>query len=362
MSNNENENNEIVYEDLVEVIELESEEDLNKVKDGFYPDGRKFPINLKKHCIFRGVSDVDHELIPKALRKNKENGEYEICDYINSSIFDDYRSTTFQNIECQKDEKLSLKLQYKREFFVLFRFLDWADKSGLKIPVSTSVRKLLHSHINHFPGYWPKSEFYEVISLAQHYELPTCALDWSYDYKVALYFAVKNVLKEKDKDEKSNCVLWAFNYKNFEKYSTFVVEEGLKSQNKSQLRFYRPKYYNNPNLKAQKGLFTFLINKPETFNEHSLESLDNMVLHMVQESGFKNINSEIEVRLCGIKNFTLKDNEKIFYKFIIPGEYKSKILKKLYLDGYSEEYLFPGYKGVADAMKNRIALEKVDSN
>ena len=33
MSNNENENNEIVYEDLVGVIELESEEDLNKIKD-----------------------------------------------------------------------------------------------------------------------------------------------------------------------------------------------------------------------------------------------------------------------------------------------------------------------------------------
>ena len=63
-----------------------------------------------------------------------------------------------------------------------------------------------------------------------------------------------------------------------------------------------------------------------------------------------------------LKNFTLKNNEKIFYKFIIPGEYKSKILKKSYLDGYSEEYLFPGYKGVADAMKNRIVLEKVDSD
>ena len=83
---------------------------------------------------------------------------------------------------------------------------------------------------------------------------------------------------------------------------------------------------------------------------------------MVQESGFKNNNSEIEVRLCGIKNFTLKNNEKVFYKFIIPGEYKSKILRKLYLDGYSEEYLFPGYKGVADAMKNSIVLEKVDSD
>ena len=56
MSNNENENNEIVYEDLVEVIELESEEDLNKVKDGFNPDGRKFPINLKNIVFSEGLA------------------------------------------------------------------------------------------------------------------------------------------------------------------------------------------------------------------------------------------------------------------------------------------------------------------
>ena len=29
--------------DLVEVIELKKPEDLNNVKNGYYPDGRKFP-------------------------------------------------------------------------------------------------------------------------------------------------------------------------------------------------------------------------------------------------------------------------------------------------------------------------------
>ena len=341
-----------LYKDLVEEIRLKPE-DLDSIKKGLYPDGREFPIKLKERCIFRGVSSEDYELIPNALRE--KNGKYELCDYLHADISKDYHSAAFQDIECNNEKELTLELQYKREFFVLFRFLDWADKSGLKIPVSTNVRKLLHSYINHFPGYWPKSEFYEVISLAQHYGLPTCALDWSYDYKVALYFAVKNILKGDDSD----CVLWAFNYKYFEKYSTFVVEKGLKSQNKSQLRFYRPKYYNNPNLKAQKGVFTFLINKPETFNEKSLDPLDKVIWNMVRECYFKkNHNSEIEIELCGIKNFTLQKNERIFYKFIISGECKYRILKELYLDGYSEEYLFPGYKGVVDAMKNRMELEK----
>lgn len=84
-----------------------------------------------------------------------------------------------------------------------------------------------------------------------------------------------------------------------------------------------------------------------------------MICNIIQESNFKkNTNSEIEIKLEGIKKFTLQKDEKIFYKFIIPGKCKSKILKELYLDGYSEKYLFPGYKGVVDAMKNRIELEK----
>ena len=52
-------------------------------------------------------------------------------------------------------------------------------------------------------------EFIEVISLAQHYGVPTKVLDWTYDYKVALYFALKDILK--DKNNYSDGVLWAFN-------------------------------------------------------------------------------------------------------------------------------------------------------
>lgn len=351
MKNNQNKNKEITDNDLIEEITI-GVNDVENFVNGFTLE-KGFPVNLKEHCIFRGVSNESYNLIPNALRK--ENNKYVICKYIHKNASKDNHSAIVEDIECDGKE-LTLELQYKREFFILFRFLDWADMSGLKVPEDRQIRKLLHSYINHpFEGYWPQSRFYEVIALAQHYGLPTCALDWSYNYKVALYFAVKNILKK----DKSKCVLWAFNYKYFEKESKFVIKKGIEDEDKPQLRFYRPQYYYNDNLKAQKGLFTFLINDENTFNPDEIKPLDEFVCDMVKESADKNVNSEIVIKLSGIKEFTLQKNERIFYKFIIEGDAKEKILEKLYSGHYSEEYLFPGYKGVADAMKNWADLQNL---
>ena len=352
MNDKENKINEISNDDLIKEIKI-GLDDVENFVNGYILEN-DFPINLKQHCIFRGVSDYNHKLVPKALRKEKD-GKYVICNYIHQNASKDYHSAIVDGIECDNKE-LTLELQYRREFFILFRFLDWADKSGLKVPEDRKIRKLLHSYINHpFDGYWPQSRFYEVIALAQHNGLPTCALDWSYNYKVSLYFAVRKILKK----DMSKCVLWAFNYKYFEKKSEYVVKTGIEKEKKPQLRFYRPQYYYNDNLKAQKGLFTFLINNEKTFNPEEIKPLEEFVCDMVKEVAVKNRNSKIEVKLPGIAKFTLEKNERIFYKFVIEGEAKEKILEKLYSGYYSEEYLFPGYKGVADAMKNWADLQNL---
>ena len=58
----------------------------------------------------------------------------------------------------------------------------------------------------------------------------------------------------------------------------------------------------------------------------------------------------------------MPENEYAFYKFIIPEDVKPDILKELYSEGYSEEYLFPGYKGVAQTIENRVKLDKLINN
>lgn len=210
----------------------------------------------------------------------------------------------------------------------------------MKVPVKQNVRELLeqelHTIFNHEKSLWPSEEYYELMTLAQHYGIPTRALDWTYDFRTALYFAVKNILYEDYilKEKPKNALLWAFNYKYFNKYF---------SSNKTYyVKHYRPEYNSNPNLNAQKGLFTFVIKR---VNEKSCESFDqhiNEFLEIYNENG----------RIIPI-------NEPAFYKFIIPEDEKPYILKELYSEGYSEEFLFPGYKGVSDTIKNRVKLERL---
>ena len=242
------------------------------------------------------------------------------------------------------------ELQFKREIYVLLKFLDYADKIGLKIHSNTSIRQWIHNCLE-YPNdedIWPKPEFYEIISLAQHHNLPTRALDWTYDYKVALFFAVKDIIENKEND----CVLWAFNYKLFEEKN--ITPKHI--HKKEGLIIYRPEYNLNPNLKAQKGLFTFWAIK-EYINMDDNTAFDKLITNKIIKMKSKNSN-KIKFHLNGIL-YEIDSNEKIFHKFIIPGKFKSKILKELYLEGYGHENIYPNYYCVVKSIKNKVKLEQI---
>lgn len=231
-------------------------------------------------------------------------------------------------------------------------FLNYADKSGLKIPIRQETRELIEYDIRKkFDGnsHWPDSDFYEVISLAQHYGIPTRALDWSYDYMVALYFAVKNILADdySINNTPDNAVLWAFNYKYFE------VNPMYDTATPFLVQYYRPEYNSNPNLNAQKGLFTFIV-----------DDLDNISKQPFDEFVVDNLSGKLNdfMDYGGLSRVSFPEGEKAFYKFIIPEDIKPEILDELYHEGYSEEYLFPGYKGVTQFVENRIKLDKLLNN
>lgn len=226
------------------------------------------------------------------------------------------------------------------------KFLNFADKSGLKVNAEGFSRHLLHYKNKEPLDNFISSDIDELISLAQHYGLPTKALDWSYDYKVSLYFAVKDILV----NSKSNDgVLWALNYK--------LVENHESNDDKYQVNLiiHRPEYNTNPNLNAQKGLFTYL----ERYVENYDMPLDKLISSELSQSlKDRPISHYYDAKITTIPTNITK-NDKIFYKFIIPKEIKHEILKELYLEGYSEEYLFPGYDGVTKSIINRIKLKNL---
>ena len=364
------------YDDFVEDIEIESYNHLfNEITKN---------KTFRKEYIFRGIGNVDYDLVPKALRFNDE-GELKINEYIGSDFFVEWKSkddwldilnTFFENFKisyedyCDRLEdknnfhlvldkngdvtnsfdkvlcevESENELQIKRELYVLLKFFNWIDKIGLEVYVDTFVRRLIHYNINYTPKTWPNKEFFEIISLAQHHGLPTEALDWSYRWEVALYFAVNNILH----DDQNDAVLWAFNLKLFE--DNYLVD----ADEKYWLQFYRPQYHTNPNLKAQKGLFTFIINKNTSIDYRPLDQI--IVEDLIRNSVSKG--DGIKVKLKGLKEFTIPSHQKIFYKFIIPSRLKPQILDELYRDGWSEKFLFPGYDGVVLSMKNNVKAYK----
>ena len=339
-------------EDGINEIKIESYDELVNIICGKH---EKNKIDLREDFIFRGVSDIRCELIPSSLRKNKQN-QLKIDELIETDkkfwIEVDENEVIEKHLKCHKDsleKKFYIevdkygnptlnenkdysieknKLQNEKEDYILQKFFNYADKCGLRVNTNNWTRELIH------PSSQIHSEFEklfydynEIMSLAQHYGLPTRALDWSYDYKVSLYFAVKDILSKSDTQD---CVLWALNYKLF---------ENQQSKNKYiiNLNLYRPEYNTNPNLTAQKGLFTFL---NYYFGDYE-SPLDKIISDELKQDitdrskGEKNNKQIITVP----PNLSSKDT--VLYKFIIPKELKAEILKELYLDGYSEEYLFP---------------------
>ena len=326
--------------------------------------------DIRKDYIFRGMSNISHCLIPSSLREYSKINEYIGRDFRFRKVMSEddafkegiikqkgmlnvkwIAPTIDKNGDIVKGEGYSIiqsddELQFKRELYVLLKFLDFSDRNGLKVTADYKVRENIHNYFHFTSKFWPRMEFIEIISLAQHYGVPTKVLDWTYDYKVALYFALRDVLK--DKNNYSDGVLWAFNYKLFENNPLD------KKDIFSRLHIYRPEYDNNPNLRAQKGLFSFII---DDVNNQDKQSLEDIIIKDLESEEDYNEEEWADFKQPRILPPKIEINEPIFYKFIISKDKKAEMLRELYSDGYSEEFLFPGFDGVKLAMKNSVILE-----
>lgn len=369
----EKEEDKLTYDDLVEVHHVDDYEhllDIINVDD-----------DIRDKFIFRGLKRTSYDLIPSALRYDKKTKECDINKFIIGSEFnfhitrehemmvDGETRTGFSfdiinksNQSVEVDSKYSVPsegaLQFRREVYVLLKFLDHTDKIGLKIPTSTYVRRRIHNRLSYLPKEkyrWPESDFYEIISLAQHYGIPTRALDWSYDFKVALYFAVEDILENNNED----CVLWAFNYKLFEDNYHPHIEIINPTYEIDELIIYRPEYNNNSNLKGQEGLFTFLTTDINEANERIPfdEIITKLLIARREPDNYDE--NVIYHHIGGYRRFIITDDEKIFHKFVISGDLKARILNDLYKEGYAPENIYPSFQGVVESIEKRAKLDNI---
>ncbi|GAB6391484.1 MAG: FRG domain-containing protein [Treponematales bacterium] len=216
------------------------------------------------------------------------------------------------------------------ELQILYGFYKSSNYRGLNIPSIPFFDRILR--VSYTPSlfkdmkYWIDDEFVNVAALAQHYDLPTRMLDWTYDYEVALYFAAIDAAKKCRKmitDNTSNIssmnfCIWMLNIADIHGFCA------------DRLHFVTPSYFVNPNLNAQKGLLSYW----QTYLNEKLE-LQRLPLNRLIEN--YNANNQ---------NVPDTMKQKKIFKFVINYSHIPDFLYHLFNKSCTAAKYFPGYHGI----------------
>lgn len=274
--------------------------------------------------IFRGEpsderNDVFSPLVPTALRWARRK---EVMRFVR------VRS---------EDEPPDVELyQIRAELRVLRDFFEYADRSGLPIPEERqTVRKYLQhdsrfeaavERLTQHKSRWVPDELLSIAGLAQHYGLPTRLLDWTRDYFVAAYFAAKAVLTGKNEPKTTGefLIVWAL-----KESALYAWESSLLDPTESPLRIVTAPAALNPNLHAQRGLFTTWSRQGNQVDRRSLNT------RLAEDPHFKDL-----------------DKEALFLRVRLPRSEARNLLGYLIRLGVTAGRLFPGFGGAAESVRD----------
>lgn len=226
----------------------------------------------------------------------------------------------------------TLSTQIAMEYMVIRNFFKLADQQGLALPSHEQLRRNLansvdfNGHFACYPESWIPENLLEITALAQHYGLPTRLLDWTYDRYVAMYFALSGITTWEGK-----ATIWALNREYI---------SGLKyTPEQTAIDFVTPSYFGNPNLNAQKGIFTHIPVLP-------MQPIPNCT-----GAGIPPQIIERKPLEENVLEIFKGQNETVLLKLNFPKSHLYVGLGALNELGYGAAKLFPGYQGVADQIQ-----------
>ncbi|HCE2075710.1 TPA: FRG domain-containing protein [Vibrio parahaemolyticus] len=301
----------------MEIIEIKNAKELLET---ICLDNQKLNGFCKK-SIFRGHADSNWLAIPSAFRAN---------------------SRLLSDRELAPIGERTNREQIEAEFHTLSLFVEELNLNGFHVPnedvlsLDTHALQFLSflNEIGRGESVWPPKSYHSIISIAQHYGMPTRFLDFTYDPYVAIYFAALGVLKGCNSDYMSIYAIdiHSTNIRDYD-FETNYERDGL-YKHRPENRIYQlvksPSSFNN-NLRSQKGMFLAAVEKSfysnDCFEAYSLEDYLQSDISTVGK-----------------------------YKYVIESKYAAEIIELLHNRFYSASTLFPSIEGCVQGMYEKQGI------
>jgi len=189
--------------------------------------------------IFRGQRDADWGLVPNSLRRGFLKWVRNPNDHSPLSQYESLERTSTQ-------EQLGL------EQGLVNRFVIGVDRQGLAVPGDSAELRDYYKEGDLPLERFPPEARRPTFALAQHYGIPTRLLDWSYNAKIAAYFACVDIAERQATGGKSTSErfsVWALSQDFVQRFATDWEPK---------ISIVTVPTVSNPNLHAQQGLFTLV--------------------------------------------------------------------------------------------------------
>jgi hypothetical protein len=276
--------------------------------------------------IFRGQGDADWDLQPSAFRKLQQ------FDYGRGA----YRPAATH------------RAQIEQEALLIRLFVSGINEQGGELPTEAAfgltnwneidliVERAAAADQPDANTVWPPPHLQQLFALGQHYGLPTRLLDWSERGRVAAYFAAEAAQRLAERGEApSRIAVWAYSRVHD------AAAEFWEGSSWKPLIIRVPRS-RNPNLHAQGGVFTVIVNpslRPD--GDATLPTLNRLIASRAQE-------------------VTLKPRTvPLLYQLCLPVSHAGELLRLLRYEQISSTYLFPGYEGVIRGITERRLWDHV---